>query len=452
MLGFDSIGSAILIVYDGEPVLTTDAWITDDAYFGSWTHDYSIPSEQLDAIKRAKFHWFSHGHPDHLNVASLPVLSAGQFLLSDHYGGRVSRDLEGLGHKVRILKDHQWVQLSDRVKVYSIANKNQDSILLIDVGGTLIINANDSPDYGASLHVRRIAQNYKSVFYCALHGWGGADMLNLFAPNGRKLIDPQEKRRPIAPRIQRSAKIHGANYAIPFSGFHKYQREDSVWANPLIPELGDYLSNAMPVGAQVTPAFVRVNAENGEIRELAPPRNEIRVKKPEEFGDNWSDPLTSEDATKIDSYFRAREHLAESFGFIEVKFGGKSHTVDLNRNKRSRGISFEAPRASLMTCLEYEIFDDLLIGNFMKTTLHGIDSLYPEFSPYVAKYADNGGAKSKAQLSRYFLHYFLRDPLVSTLKKVTTGSEQIVRAFVPDNSGLFRRAKQFYYRMGTKKP
>src|SRR5258707_5869176 len=103
-----------------------------------------------------------------------------------------------MGHKVRILKDHEWVQLSDRIKVYSIANKNQDSILLIDVGGTLVINANDSPDYGASLHVRRIAQNYKSVFYCALHGWGGADMLNLFGPNGRKLIDPQGKRRPIA--------------------------------------------------------------------------------------------------------------------------------------------------------------------------------------------------------------------------------------------------------------
>ena len=50
MLGFESIGSAILIAYDGVPVLTTDAWINDDAYFGSWTHDYAIPAEQMDAI------------------------------------------------------------------------------------------------------------------------------------------------------------------------------------------------------------------------------------------------------------------------------------------------------------------------------------------------------------------------------------------------------------------
>ena len=104
-----------------------------------------------------------------------------------------------------------------------------------------------------------------------------------------------------------------------------------------------------------------------------------------------------------------------------------------------------------MTCMEYEIFDDLLIGNFMKTTLHGVEDLYPDFSPYVAKYADNGGAKSKAELSRYFLHYYLRDPLAATLKKITTGSEQVLRALVPDNSALFRRAKAFYYRSGARK-
>ncbi|HEX3487337.1 MAG TPA: hypothetical protein VHT51_19940, partial [Micropepsaceae bacterium] len=260
-----------------------------------------------------------------------------------------------------------------------------------------------------------------------------------------------ERRRPIAPRAQRAAKIHGAHFAIPFSGFHTYQREDSAWANALIPELQDYQSNALPVGPQMLPAFVRVNAENNEIREIAPPRNKLHLKPPEQFGDNWSDPLTADDAKKIDSYFRAREHLADSFGFIEVTFGGKSHVVDLNRNLRDRGISFEAPRSSFMTCLEYEIFDDLLISNFMKTTLHGNAGLYPDFSPYVAKYGDNGRAKSKAELRSYFLHYFIRDPLASILKKVSTGSEQVVRSLLPADSGLFKTAKQFYYGLGSKR-
>jgi hypothetical protein len=451
MLGFDSIGSATLIAYDGEPVLTTDAWINDDAYFGSWGHDYAIPAEQMDAIRRARFHWFSHGHPDHLNIESLPLLGGGQILLSDHHGGRIKRDLEGMGHRVRILPDRQWTQLSQRIKVYSIANVNQDSILLIDVGGTLIVNTNDSPDYGASVHVRRIADGYKQVYYCALHGWGGADMLNLFAPDGRKLIEPLELRRPIAPRAQRSAHMHGAHYVIPFSGFHIYQRQDSAWANALIPDLADYQSSARKTGPQMLPSFVRVNAENNEVREIAPPRNQLPLRPPEDFGDNWSDQMTGEDAGKIDAYFKARAHLAESFGFVEVRLGGKSHTVDLNPAKRDRGFTFEAPRNSFMTCLEYEIFDDLLISNFMKTTLHGDVGLYPDFSPYVAKYADNGGAKSEAELHSYFLHYFLRDPVASMLKKVSTASEDIVRAVLPAESGLFRTAKNFYYQLGSRR-
>jgi hypothetical protein len=450
MLGFDSIGSATLIAYDGEPILTTDAWINEDAYFGSWAHDYAIPAEQMDAIRRAKFHWFSHGHPDHLNVESLPLLTGGQILISDHHGGRIKRDLEALGHSVRVLKDREWVQLSPRIKVYSIANQNQDSILLIDVGGTLLVDTNDSPDFGASHHVRRIAKAYRHVYYFALCGWGGADMLNVFDAEGRKLTDVNERRRPIAPRAQRMAMTHGAHYVVPFSGFHAYQRTDSAWANRLIPELQDYQSGARPDAPRMLPSFIRVNAETGEVRELNPPRNPLKLRPPEDFGDNWSDPLTAEDAPKIDAYFKAREHLADAFGFIEVKFGGKSHTVDLNPGLRGRGLTFEAPRNSFMTCLEYEIFDDLLISNYMKTTLHGgATGLYPDFSPYVAKYADNGHAKSKAELRSYFLHYYLRDPVASTLQKVSTASEDVVRALLPADSGLFRAAKTFYYQLAS---
>jgi len=47
----------------------------------------------------------------------------------------------------------------------------------------------------------------------------------------------------------------------------------------------------------------------------------------------------------------------------------------------------------------------------MKTTLLGAweragqSALYPDFTPYVAKYADNGRAKTKRELDRYFAEY-----------------------------------------------
>ena len=63
----------------------------------------------------------------------------------------------------------------------------------------------------------------------------------------------------------------------------------------------------------------------------------------------------------------------------------------------------------------------MLIGNFMKTKLINCD-MYPNFSPYVAKYGDNGLAKSELELKNYFKYYKLnsadywRDYSPSTLK------------------------------------
>jgi hypothetical protein len=96
---FETAGNAIVIAYDDKPVLTTDPWINADAYFGSWAHDYEIAPLQIQAIRDAEYHWFSHGHPDHLNIASLPMLTKGQFLLSDHYANRIQRELTATGYR-----------------------------------------------------------------------------------------------------------------------------------------------------------------------------------------------------------------------------------------------------------------------------------------------------------------------------------------------------------------
>ena len=447
---FETIGSAIVIAYDDRPVLTTDAWIDGDAYFGSWGMDYEIPAPQMNAIRGAEYHWFSHGHPDHTNIASLPMLTKGEFLLSDHYGNRMERELRAAGYRVRVLPDREWVRLSKGIRVYSVANQNQDSLLLIDINGRLIINQNDSPEFGESIRIRRMAKQFREVYLLQLHGWGGADMLNLFDPSGRKLTSVAEKRRPIAPRSQTSARTMGANKIIPFSSFHRYQREDSAWANELIPELEDYRSDAMANWPEILPAFVRVDCETDQVTPIDPPRSPRAIRKPEEFGDSWSDQLAAEDKVRIRQYFSAREALRKNFGFIEVSAGGSSVTVDLDRSKKDVGICFECPRNSLMTCIEHELFDDLLIGNYMRTTFFKLESLYPHFTPYVAKYADNGGAKTMRELGAYFRHYFMRDPVAHALRHLVNGSEMVLRTALPEGSALFRAAKRVYYDLMTR--
>jgi len=173
--------------------------------------------------------------------------------------------------------------------------------------------------------------------------------------------------------------------------FHRYQREDNVWANELIPDLEDYRNDAMEHWPEILPAFVRVDCETDEVTPIDPPRPPHIVKKPEEFGDSWSDQLTAEDKGLIRQYFSAREALRKNFGFVEVSAGGSSVTVDLNRTRRDVGIRFECPRNSLMSCIEHELFDDLLIGNYMRTTLFNVEALYPNFTPFVAKERLNKG-------------------------------------------------------------
>ena len=73
------------------------------------------------------------------------------------------------------------------------------------------------------------------------------------------------------------------------------------------------------------------------------------------------------------------------------------------------------PRHSLMQAVEWQAFDDLLIGNFMRTTLHGdwwgkhgADALYPHFTPFVTKFGDNGGAYTPDELRAYVAEYLRR--------------------------------------------
>ena len=49
-----------------------------------------------------------------------------------------------------VLTTDPWITRTPISAVYSIANRNQDSMLPIDVNGRLVINLNGSSDYGES--------------------------------------------------------------------------------------------------------------------------------------------------------------------------------------------------------------------------------------------------------------------------------------------------------------
>ena len=78
---------------------------------------------------------------------------------------------------------------------------------------------------------------------------------------------------------------------------------------------------------------------------------------------------------ELEKYFLEKKLLYNNIGFINFIVGKKEHRIDF-KNKINCGVTFEVPRNSLLLSIRYKIFDDLLIGNFMKTTLHNMQSLY----------------------------------------------------------------------------
>jgi hypothetical protein len=460
-LGFETIGNATVVVHDDGPVLTCDPWIRGSAYFGSWGLSHEIPPAQDAAVLGAGAVWFSHGHPDHLNPTSLPLFEDRRILLPDHMGGRIAGDLRRDGYRVEVLPDGQWVRISDRVRVLCIADLLQDGVLLIDVGGTLVVNLNDAADHGWGGLVRRIVREFPQSYLLRLMGYGDADMINFFDEDGQRVPGIGQLRKEagfeVGADCARMAETFGVTHYVPFSSFHRYQRADSAWANEFTTGVDDYPRGFRSDSVQLTPPYVQVDCSaagadrgGGAITPIDPAEAPGIVLPPGDFGDDWADVLRPGELEPVVRYFQAVEHLARRIDHVDFVVGGREHRVPLGTG-HGRSLTFEVPRHSLLQAVEWEIFDDLLIGNFMKTTLHGkwpASGLYPDFTPYVTKYADNGRAHTKAEVREYFAEYRRRLGTLTWLRAtIEQKAKDGVRARLRPDSPAFAAARRAYARV-----
>ena len=448
--GFDTIGNATVIVYDGQPILVTDPWVLGSAYFGSWRTSHRVPEEQLESIKSSPFIWFSHGHPDHLNSDSLPLFKGKKILLPDNVGGRIRDDLSREGYEVEVLANRQWIKLSEHVRILCISDYYQDAILLIDVNGRLIVNTNDAIDRGWGRFARKIVRQFPVSVLLALFGHGDADMINFYDEEGKYIPPKAAKKLPVGTSIKQAAESWGAKHCIPFSSLHEYQRTDSIWANEYITHLDDYAKGFQSKTTELLPAYIRFDCETDTWSEISPPLADQVIYEPEHFDDNWNDVLTTEDLNQVTEYFQRIQHLETFLDFINVRVGGQDNVIPLGKKKFNRGITFEVPRNSLLVATQYQVFDDLLIGNFMKTKLLGKwpkSQLYPDFTPYVARYSDNASSRTKEELDAYFEEYRKRQPVEYLRHKFEQKSVDVFRSHVTGGSKFFQLGKRLYWLM-----
>lgn len=411
--GFETVGNATLQVFeDGRPVLATDPWLVGTCYFGSWGLERPLTEREIENVRNSDYIWISHGHPDHLHPESLKLLPRGKkILLPDHYHSEIRDFLAGEGFAVEVLPYRQWRRLTPSVSVLCLDNENQDAILVLRVVDALIVNLNDSPLCGDGPFLRRLIRGHPNgkTYLTALCAAGSADMLSFVDAAGRSLAGAPGARKPAAVwQVARVAASLGVRHYCFSSAQHLYVRPDTAWINDYALTWEDLRSFWSRPEVALLPPFVQVDLETG----AATPKPDPDLPLASSPADDMSARLTPSEWGEVERFLARFELLRGRVDFVEFTVGGETRRFRLGGGRegaRARGVAFEAPRGPLLETVKYGYFDDLLIGNVMTTRLQNM-ALYPHFTPVVAKLGGNAKVFTKAELRRFNLRYFRRNP------------------------------------------
>jgi len=416
---FETLGNAMVQLFnDGVPVLVTDPWLEGPAYFGSWELERPLTARQIGNAAASPFIWFSHGHPDHFHPASFVHLPrTAKVMVPDHYDDEMNRSLIEHGFTPQILPNKRWVTLAPDLRVLCIANENMDAILAIEAGGTLLLNKNDSPFCGENRFFRKLVGQYADSYLLALCACD-ADMINVYDSGMRKLIGPPEERKPgTVWSVSRTAEYLGVKTYCCSSSQHVYARPDSAWANEYRITWRDMQRLWPSETVRLVGPYSHVDLTTGTaVPAASPPSAPPDTRVHATTGDDdWDARLSEAEWARVEKFAGQFETLKRWQDFVAFTVGGETRTTFIRPGaarkpaERRVGANFHVPRQSLLDTVAYGYFDDLLIGNFMRTQLYNM-ALYPHFSPLVAKLGGNAKVYTKAQLRRFQWHFFRRSP------------------------------------------
>ena len=314
-----------------------------------------------------------------------------------------------------ILPDKQWVTLEDGLRVLCVGNENMDAILAIEAGGVLVLDKNDSPLCGEDAFFRTLVRGYAKSYMLALCAYD-ADMINTYDVDMNRIVtDPEERKPGVVWSVGKTCEHLGIGTFCCSSSQHIYVREDSKWANAFRVTWEDVQRLWTARDVRIVGPFSHVDLTTGAVSDTPGVTPEIAPRVSASCGDDdWEETLSEAEWAAVGRFAVQFQTLSPWQDFIAFTVGGETRHFPLRASgtddtAKRRGVNFIVPRRSLLDTVEWGYFDDLLIGNFMKTQLFNME-LYPNFSPLVAKLGGNAKVFTQAQLWRFRLHYFRRSP------------------------------------------
>lgn len=232
-----TFGHATLVVtIDGSPCLATDPWLIGSSYWRSWWLERYPDPEEVELVRRTPFIYLTHSHPDHFHWSSLRMLGPRSTLHPMFPSYDLPRFLASEGFPTHTLKPWQRYRLGTSrlgtgVDITSIPIAVDDSILLIESAGTLVVDLNDGKPPGALLREirREFAADKSRVFM--LCSYSPASSAAAVHRDGQRA--PMKDKGGYVRQAFKFADALGATHYVPFASQAVFRRSDSAWANEL---------------------------------------------------------------------------------------------------------------------------------------------------------------------------------------------------------------------------
>lgn len=242
----ETLGHAVMVLSeaDGTPILATDPWILGSTYWRSWWVENYPSAEEIARIASAPFLYLTHEHPDHLHPPSLRKIAEvaatrPQVLVPDFLEIKMAGYLAAQGWQVRRLPARSWVDLKPGVRVMALPIWNNDSILLIETPGALIVNLNDAKPGKAALDQLGDLTQRIGKRCVLLRSYSPAGPSNNYFRDGQRL--PAGKQGYLN-AVQGACRRVRADDFIPFASQVVFRRPDTDWANDFKVRYADLVS------------------------------------------------------------------------------------------------------------------------------------------------------------------------------------------------------------------
>jgi UDP-MurNAc hydroxylase len=224
------ISHACMRIEHAGVVLLTDPWLRGSCYWRSWWN-FPEPDEDLVQTLEPNYVYLSHLHWDHFHGASLKHFSKStQFLIPFTSSSRFRKDLEYLGFKKILELAHgRPIQLAPDLKVTSFQfGFSVDSALVVEGGGTTLLDVNDCKFFG--LPLRQIQSRFSKIDF-VLRSHSSASALPYCIDGYQARFANWRSQEDYISEFAKFSLHLGCRYAVPFASNHCFLHRDTIQFN-----------------------------------------------------------------------------------------------------------------------------------------------------------------------------------------------------------------------------